>query len=384
VKNLICTVIALNYIPQAMALRDSIEKFHPDLEFCVLIIDSKHRNHPYLKDSKIVLVEDLDIEESALSEMFDYYDTVELSTALKPSFLKYLLKLNADVVTYLDPDTVLYSSIEIGFEEAIKHGIVICPHRLTPSNVYNSDFFELSLLKFGVFNLGYISVTRKANLMLDWWEERLRWFSSRYPNEVWFTDQKWIDLVPALFECKILKHSGYDVAPWNINERLISNAKGIIYSGKDPLIFIHFSQMSFDLAQGRPTRHWNNALEELPSDLSLATQTFINEQTTLYSAKLIKYTKELKAIGDMENSRITANGLSFHARRKIILGNLQARRGIERGGVHMWRRWRPRVFNVLAQLLERSSSLNGLRDGFQKDLFRLKLKKDIKGCKFDS
>jgi hypothetical protein len=108
--------------------------------------------------------------------------------------------------------------------------------------------------------LGFISVSKNAIPMLNWWGERLIRFGTRFPTENFFTDQKWIDFVPALFKCLVLKDPTLNLAPWNIDERLLSKLDNVICVGNIPLKFIHFSQMSSSLSLGKTTNLWNEAL----------------------------------------------------------------------------------------------------------------------------
>ena len=78
----LCTIIALNYLPQAIALVDSTREVYPDIEFYVLITDATQGEQLNLSNAQILLPEDLDISEDWLSEMRSYYDTVEFATSL--------------------------------------------------------------------------------------------------------------------------------------------------------------------------------------------------------------------------------------------------------------------------------------------------------------
>ena len=215
--NRLCTIIAQNYLPQAMALLESARKIYPDIEFYVLITDAISSSQPLLEGARVLLPTDLDIEPEWLSDMQSYYDPVEFATSLKPFLLNTLLTSGVATVTFLDPDILLFSELTQGFEAAKKSGIALSPHRLTPSEIQGKNFGELSFLKYGVFNLGYISVGQSGRPMLEWWGDRLRWFCTRFPDDVIFTDQKWMDLVPALFSLSVIRAFGYDFAPWNIN-----------------------------------------------------------------------------------------------------------------------------------------------------------------------
>jgi hypothetical protein len=101
-------------------------------------------------------------------------------------------------------------------------------------------------LSLGVFNLGFFGVKNNSqgNKILDWWTERLTSYCLDDRQNGLFTDQKWVNLIPLFFdEVKILKHSGVNVAPWNIAEREIRLIRGkyVISKSQEPLIFYHFS-----------------------------------------------------------------------------------------------------------------------------------------------
>jgi len=223
----LCTIIALNYLPQAMALLDSTQKIYPNIDFFILITDAKSRDQKGLECATVLLPEDLEIPADWLGDMRAYYDPVELATSFKPFLLKTLLSDGVSTATFLDPDILVFSELSEGMSAARRTGIAITPHRLTPMNVVDSHFSELSFLQYGIFNLGYIAVGQKALPMLRWWSERLRWYCTRYPDDVVFTDQKWINFVPAFYDHTVIRNPGYNFAPWNIDERPLSKVNGV-------------------------------------------------------------------------------------------------------------------------------------------------------------
>ena len=66
---------------------------------------------------------------------------------------------------------------------------------------------ELSSTAHGVYNLGFLAVSRseEALKMLTWWAERLYLYCYDDMANGIFTDQKWIDLAPCFFNVKITK-----------------------------------------------------------------------------------------------------------------------------------------------------------------------------------
>ncbi|HLE43419.1 MAG TPA: hypothetical protein VJB36_05355 [Methylomirabilota bacterium] len=76
-----------------------------------------------------------------------------------------------------------------------------------------------------MYNLGFIGLRRdgKAESLLDWWGRRVYDKCLMAPRAGLFVDQRWIDLVPGLFEgMHILRDPEYNVAYWNLAERTFS------------------------------------------------------------------------------------------------------------------------------------------------------------------
>jgi hypothetical protein len=370
----ICTIIALNYLPQAMALLESTRRVYPEIEFYVLIIDTDSRDCEFLPSAKVLIPEDLIIPKQWLQEMCSYYDAMELATSLKPFLLDTLLEKGVSTVTFLDPDILLFDKLDEGMQSAEEYGIALTPHRLTPSDIYSKVILDLGFLQYGIFNLGYISVGQKSKLMLEWWGTRLRWYCTKFPGDPVFTDQKWMNFIPTLFEHKVLKHSGYNLAPWNIDERPLTMVNGKLLAGSKELVFIHFSQMSGALVKGQKTHHWKEALAHLEtSQLTLET---IEQITDGYTSTLTNF--GLISSAEKRKSKLR-NHRSYHAKRKlirkIILGAESKKDDIQ--GHNRRDTLNPKSFWLsmrISLLLEKSSTINGFRDGLYLDLAKLKLK----------
>lgn len=378
--NRICTIIATNYLPQAKALLESIRMIYPNTEFWVLITDGQTRDIPFLPTAKILLPEDLEIPGEWLTDMRTFYDQVELATSLKPFLLHTLLSEDTSTVTFLDPDILLFGELTEGFKAGEEFGIALTPHRLTPSNVLSPEFNELAFLQYGIFNLGYICVGQKAKPMIKWWEERLRWFCTRFPFDTVFTDQKWMNFVPALFEFKVIRNFGYDFAPWNYDERRLSIKDGVLFANETALIFVHFSQMSGILAAGGQTDLWKKSHSQ--SNQGIESFQIISKLTAEYSSNLVELRTEISGWAK-EHTRPDISTLpSFHKRQKLIEESLNRERGLVDNKVL---RLRPpskiHATSGIIRAIERSSTLNGARIGFHEDSAKvtLRLRSFLKG-----
>jgi hypothetical protein len=241
------TSAACNYIPKVRVLVESVRKFHPEW-----------RVHLALSDE---IMEGVDLSSEPFDEIHpanslgipDFggwsfcHNIVELSTAIKPFMLKTLLdRDDCDAVIYLDPDTVLFSRLDDVVEALEESNIGLTPHQTVPeqSLVAIMDN-EISSLKHGIYNLGFVAVNANdvGKAFAQWWADRNYYFCrAEIPNGL-FTDQRWIDLVPAFFEgvC-ILRSSRLNVAPWNLTNRELTGVApdDIQVDGVD-LGFYHFT-----------------------------------------------------------------------------------------------------------------------------------------------
>ena len=298
-KRSICTIINSKYLPQALALAESLERVTANSrDFFVLVTDAKGTFVNPCAAIKFLTLSELNISTKDFENFSRNYDVVEMSTALKPRLMLHLLLNGFDVVTYLDPDTIVYGSISEAENEAIKKGIVLTPHRLTPCSIHNLSSQERRFLRYGTFNLGFISISSNAKPFLNWWITRTTWFATRQNFSDYFTDQKWINLVPALFEHSILKHPGYNVAPWNIDERhLIFNRK-LLKAQNKPLVFFHFSQISSLIVQSRSSE----ASTYVQNDFNINNQTMI-----LLNHLISDYENKLKSIRELADKILKSN-----------------------------------------------------------------------------
>jgi hypothetical protein len=241
----VCTIVAKNYLGMARVCCASFLRHHPGARAFVLLADRVEGFlDPALESFEILTAEELGIE--GFGVLAFQYDVLELSTALKPSFLRYLLeRRDVSRLVYLDPDVEVYSPMtEVGaaLEES---AIVLTPHVLSPLRDDGRRPNERDLLAAGVYNLGFLAL-RSSGPSLDllhWWESRLKDGAFADPARGLFTDQKWMNLAPGHFPgVRILRHPGYNAAYWNLQERLRLEPDGDGWRiNGEPLRFFHFS-----------------------------------------------------------------------------------------------------------------------------------------------
>jgi len=107
---------------------------------------------------------------------------------------------------------------------------------------------ELSSLRFGVYNLGFIAVRNNdlGRRFAEWWATQLQRACYDDTATGLFTDQKYIDLVPGLFDSvTIMRDPGCNVASWNLStRRLTIGTEGGIRVNDARLRFMHFTKIN--------------------------------------------------------------------------------------------------------------------------------------------
>ena len=242
------TICAANYLPFAKTLANSFLKFHPKSKFYLLLVDGDASEVTNNLGPEITVIKpsDLDLDPDVFMRMAIYYDVTELSTALKPLGLKYLLDTGSEIAIYLDPDIEVFSELV----EIPKHlesaNIALTPHSL---HGFPDDELRPSardIMASGTFNLGFIAIKNSTQSyeFLSWWNEKLIFDCVSDVENNLFTDQRWIDFVPSYYSFSVIREYGYNVAYWNLHEREITKQDSEYYINSSPLRFFHFSGFS--------------------------------------------------------------------------------------------------------------------------------------------
>jgi len=243
----VCTISARNFSAHAITLLNSIRQFHSDVDFFYVVADEEpfgiQREKSFFE---VVRASDLGI--ASFNEMSFKYDIVELNVALKPFVIKKLIDKGYKKVLYFDADIMVFSSLDVIINLLESYSIIVTPHILSPITLKNKlNILENGLLKNGCYNLGFIGVsnTNESNRFLQWWADKCSRDCYREPESGLFVDQKWIDLVPSIFNyVYILKNAGCNMAYWNLHERKLQ--KNMMMNNKERLIFFHFSGLEIE------------------------------------------------------------------------------------------------------------------------------------------
>lgn len=238
-SHVVQTIVNARYLPLAETLMRSVAENLPQARRRIVMLDDFGLR--LTPSAEIVNLGDLGFSDAEILDRRKRYDVVELATSVKARALMNGLTIGKSSL-YLDPDTYVYGDL-LGAVEVHGHDVVsVTPHRLFPVPLDGRIPDETTFKRYGVFNLGFLAVNGNAESLLKWWDERLVLQARNAPAATLFTDQRWFDLVPGYFPCRVIRHPGINVAHWNLDERILSrNGNRLEVNGEAPLLLAHFS-----------------------------------------------------------------------------------------------------------------------------------------------
>ncbi len=255
------TIVSFNYGAFARTLMESLRATHPDWDRFVLVVDKAAAPADIGRELfSTVMVEDLPLPRK--KEFLFRYGVMELNTAVKPWMFAHLRGLGYQHVVYLDPDILVLDRL-VDIERLLCEGAtgVLLPHLTAPIDDGRHPS-ELDIMRSGSYNLGFLALgdSPAAGPFIEWWKQKLEYDAVSDVERGLFTDQKWMDLAPGLFDgFSILRDPGYDVAYWNLAHRPVARVGNGWTAGGRPLRFFHFS--GFNPENPKPFSKHQNRFE---------------------------------------------------------------------------------------------------------------------------
>jgi hypothetical protein len=243
------TSFSLSYLSRARVLAETVRAAHPDWPLWAVLVDRPPKSHAnraaFAGFDRVLDVSDLGIPD-VLPWLFRH-GLVEACTAVKGAMLRHLLGLGAEAVVYLDPDVAVFHPLASLGDRLESASILLTPHQIEPDDSAPAILDnERASLRYGAYNLGFLAVRNDTtgNAFADWWAARLHEACFDAPDQGFFTDQKYVDMVPAMFDrVGIVRDPGWNVASWNLSRRRLRfPADGGISVNGSPLAFYHFSK----------------------------------------------------------------------------------------------------------------------------------------------
>ena len=328
------TIVARNYLGQALVLYNSIRKQCGDIKFCCFVVDG------FDHDSEIpraLLNNVFDCRKLGIpyfEEMAFKYDVVELSTALKPFIFNYIFESTLFTsAVYFDPDIKLYDNLNWLEEKLKSKSIVVTPHLLNIAfNGLNNPGKVLainlnSFLSVGTFNLGFIAVKKdpSGTSFVKWWAGILKDKCFVEVSQALFVDQKWVDFLPSFFgeQLGILRDPGANVAYWNLHERKLTKDVELNYTvDASSLKFVHFSSVDFADSDGISSN--------IPKskNINLITYPEYRELFSTYKKELLESGHDKRKINTPYRFNYFEDGLKINKLHRRIYAKLASEREV--------------------------------------------------------
>ncbi|NUU35665.1 glycosyltransferase family 4 protein [Pseudomonas sp. C2B4] len=265
----IFTIVSNNYLHYANTMFESLKEHCPQADLVLGLCDAKTAETDCPAADDIVAIDQLDIPQ--LGTFIYQYSILELNTAIKPYLIELLMKRGYRKVIYFDPDIRIFRSLDEMLALLDQHNVLLTPH-LTDILDDGKAPTELQILQAGSYNLGYIALrTCEETLKLaKWWQDKLyKECVVDLPRNL-FVDQKWMDLVPSMFEgVYVNRDPSWNIAYWNLNHRTLERlADGNYTVDGRPLTFFHFSGFSIEAStlskhQNRFNKNASSALRDI-------------------------------------------------------------------------------------------------------------------------
>lgn len=229
----VVTVVDAARIAQARVLAASLAAHHPELRLQVLPLGPA----PSGADEPFTLLQVDGHATGGVDALLARGLRADAAALAKTVALRHVLLEGHGCAIHLDADTEVVGDLAPLLDAAAANDITLVPHTLEPRFDPVELGAELVLLRAGTFNAGVVAVRGGPVGLefLEWWARRIAGGAGQTPADGVFHDQRWLDLVPGLFEdVGVVRDPGIDVGPWNLHERLDVEWRLVHHSGFDP------------------------------------------------------------------------------------------------------------------------------------------------------
>jgi hypothetical protein len=198
-----CTIAARPMLPSAAVVARSFTDHHPGVPFVTLLADTPDPAHDdALAPSPGPLITVADLGRPELVRRAFRSGQQEFSYALTAALLEHLLDEGYDAVVFIKQESLVLGPLVTAIEQLATADVLLTPHLLEPAPGTDAVDRERTILLSGVYNVGFLGVSNRpeARRFLRWWDERLDTHCRHAVASGMHYEQRWIDLVPSLFE----------------------------------------------------------------------------------------------------------------------------------------------------------------------------------------
>ncbi|MFD1772610.1 hypothetical protein [Paenibacillus rhizophilus] len=227
---IIGTVVNASGLAQARLMANSVKRQMPFAKVLVCLVEETQAGT--LPDVDWIFTA-REISAYLGFEDFDNYifkfNSLQCGTAMKGRLLTYLLEAfpGEEHIVYLDPEMYVFKPFNEIEQMLSYYDVVLTPHHLEPSDAWDCSR-EIGTLQDGTFHSGLVAVknSQEGRNFAKWWMTIIAGDFGGQPNGI-FTDQPYLNFVPAFFNAGVLRHPGYNLAFWNLHE----NGRKLYWSG---------------------------------------------------------------------------------------------------------------------------------------------------------
>lgn len=233
-KNAICFIFDNNYLSQGIHAILTAKKYNPNHSI-ILLTD---------KPTGLDTI-DIEILPTSINLNLDNWLIVG-----RVAIVEYALsKLNFETAIFIDGDTYSYNDYGELQEEINNHSIVVIPHITKP--LPNDDRFPQNRIisLSGNYNTGVWAASKNGLDFIEWWRKNTALFPITNVGAGLVNEQGWLRFAGDFDDnTKIFRHPGFNVAYWNIKQRILQKKDNIYYIDNKKLSVMHFSGLKKEIS----------------------------------------------------------------------------------------------------------------------------------------
>jgi hypothetical protein len=239
-----CTLFDKNYTVQALAMAESLSRHGPCRLYALCMDEPSYGLLKRLDQSYVEPIHVRAVETPEIRTVRERMTAGQYCWTWQPLLCAHLLDTRAlDLVTYLEADSLFFSSPEPLFTELGDRSVSLVPHRYARGH----DQTRVSgayCVQFNAFRTG-----AAARAVLEYWKEACFQYSKDRTHRL--PGQTCLDAVPDRFPgVRVLAHLGAGVAPWNVARFRIAACDGVPTVDEVPVVFYHYHQFAWLPAGG--------------------------------------------------------------------------------------------------------------------------------------
>lgn len=239
---LFCSIVASNFLAHARVLAESLSRHHPEAELDLLVVDEVEKPPPAGEPFRRIGLDEAGLSRAEFHRRVTMNALHELISSLKPSLVGAAIERSREPVVLLDADMLVLGPLDDVFELAARHAIVLSPHATVPLPFEPGGLGpEQTFIRAGVFNGGFLGLSRAARDFVRWWHERSARDCVYDLDRGIHSSQAWLSLVPALFDHCVLRDRGVNLTGHGLGGDDIAWRDGRPSIEGVPLRLFHFA-----------------------------------------------------------------------------------------------------------------------------------------------